>query len=202
MRVRTAVFNCRCFLSLNLSAVLFFLIFASFILSTSSAHCAQLTLAWDPNNDASTEGYKIQYGTQSGNYTFSIDVGNTTQHVVTDLQAGAIYFFAATAYDSNGNESDFSTELVVNTPSAPVDSDGDGLSDADEINIYGTNPSNPDSDGDGINDGEQLAFWGDNWNGDDDGDGIINLLDATPTKITPVPKKKVNMGPIYSLLLD
>ena len=36
-----------------------------------------------------------------------------------------------------------------------TDGDGDGLTDDDEINIYGTNPNNPDTDGDGINDGDE-----------------------------------------------
>ena len=37
------------------------------------------------------------------------------------------------------------------------DSDGDGLSDAEE-GLAGTNPANKaDSDGDGVNDGEELA---------------------------------------------
>src|SRR4051812_44450786 len=35
----------------------------------------------------------------------------------------------------------------------PTDSDGDGLYDADETNVYGTNPSAYDSDGDGSGDG-------------------------------------------------
>lgn len=45
-----------------------------------------------------------------------------------------------------------------NTPpdSAPRDSDGDGLSDEDEIRI-GTDPMNPDTDGDGLSDGEEVA---------------------------------------------
>ncbi|MDL1981652.1 MAG: hypothetical protein LWX02_09340 [Deltaproteobacteria bacterium] len=33
--------------------------------------------------------------------------------------------------------------------------DEDGLTDDDEINIYGTNPNDPDTDGDGINDGDE-----------------------------------------------
>jgi len=36
------------------------------------------------------------------------------------------------------------------------DSDGDGLSDFDEINIFGSDPHNADSDGDGIEDGEAV----------------------------------------------
>jgi hypothetical protein len=36
------------------------------------------------------------------------------------------------------------------------DTDGDGLSDGDEVNIYGTDPTNPDTDGDGISDGDEV----------------------------------------------
>jgi hypothetical protein len=38
------------------------------------------------------------------------------------------------------------------------DTDGDGVADGDEPNIYGTDPLNPDTDGDGATDGEEL-FW-------------------------------------------
>lgn len=37
-----------------------------------------------------------------------------------------------------------------------VDSDGDGLSDAAETDIYHTNPNNPDTDGDGYTDGDEI----------------------------------------------
>lgn len=37
-----------------------------------------------------------------------------------------------------------------------IDSDKDGLSDYDEINIYHTDPNNPDTDGDGINDCDEI----------------------------------------------
>lgn len=41
-----------------------------------------------------------------------------------------------------------------------LDSDGDGLSDADEINIVGTDPVNPDSDFDGFTDGDEVLSLG------------------------------------------
>lgn len=46
------------------------------------------------------------------------------------------------------------------TPTASplvVDSDGDGLTDADETGVYGTNPNVADSDGDGVLDGAEVA---------------------------------------------
>ena len=40
----------------------------------------------------------------------------------------------------------------------PVDSDGDGLSDAAERLVYKTDPHNPDTDGDGVSDGVEVAM--------------------------------------------
>jgi|GEM_PF-5932909 len=37
-----------------------------------------------------------------------------------------------------------------------LDTDGDGLSDWDELNIYNTNATNPDTDGDGVSDGDEV----------------------------------------------
>jgi len=39
-----------------------------------------------------------------------------------------------------------------------LDSDGDGISDYDEIHIYGTNPFAADTDGDGFTDGAEIAL--------------------------------------------
>jgi hypothetical protein len=41
---------------------------------------------------------------------------------------------------------------------ADPDSDDDGLTDADEINLFGTDPHNPDSDGDGAGDGFEVRL--------------------------------------------
>lgn len=58
-----------------------------------------------------------------------------------------------------------------------ADSDGDGLLDVDEVNIYSTKRRVADTDNDGINDGDEKTYWGDAWNADIDNDGLINLLD-------------------------
>jgi len=58
------------------------------------------------------------------------------------------------------------------------DSDGDGLTDPDEVEI-GTNPKNPDTDGDGLGD-EQEAHWltTSPLNVDSDGDGITDDVEV------------------------
>ena len=62
-----------------------------------------------------------------------------------------------------------------------TETDGDGISDWDEINVYGTDPDLPDTDGDGIDDGNELIYWGDpGYLTDHDGDAATyanNLLD-------------------------
>ncbi len=66
------------------------------------------------------------------------------------------------------------------------DTDGDGLTDADEINIYGTDPHNPDTDGDGLLDGVEVEMGcTDPLNPDTDGDGLsdgyeVNVLGTDP----------------------
>ena len=43
------------------------------------------------------------------------------------------------------------------TGSGTTDTDGDGLTDVDETNLYGTNPQMADTDGDGTDDGTEVA---------------------------------------------
>src|SRR3972149_603400 len=85
---------------------------------TNSANAGEAILTWDPpttNTDGTPltdlAGYKIHYGTTSGNYTTVIDVGNVTTYTVTNLTNNVTYYFATTAYDSSGNESGYSNEV-------------------------------------------------------------------------------------------
>lgn len=85
---------------------------------TAAAHAAQISLEWDANGEPDLSGYRVYYGTSSGHYTASVDVGNSTHCVISNLVQGVTYYFAATAYDSEENESGFSDEIVYAVPAA------------------------------------------------------------------------------------
>lgn len=71
----------------------------------SGVHVATAVVTWNANTESDLAGYKVYYGTESGQYTISIDVGNVTQRKVSGLEVGGVYYFVVTAYDLNGNES-------------------------------------------------------------------------------------------------
>ena len=87
-----------------------------FLTQISSFAVGNVTLAWNASQDASAVGYRIYYGPASGVYTNSAAVGNVTTATLTSLANGATYFFAATAYNSAGDESPFSNETSYNVP--------------------------------------------------------------------------------------
>jgi hypothetical protein len=70
-----------------------------------------VTLAWDPILQQDLAGYRVHWGTVSGDYTQETDVGNTTTAVVSNLTDGTTNFFAVTAYNSAGFESLPSNEV-------------------------------------------------------------------------------------------
>ena len=75
-------------------------------------------LEWNPNSEEDLAGYIVYYGTQSGVYKNSVDVGNITNSTVGALVPGVTYYFAVTAYDAAGLESGFSyeTHYPANVP--------------------------------------------------------------------------------------
>ncbi len=56
-------------------------------------------------------GFKVHYGTESGNYTNTVDTGFALNYTIDNLSSGTTYYFAITCYDINGNESGFSAEV-------------------------------------------------------------------------------------------
>jgi hypothetical protein len=63
------------------------------------------------------------------------------------------YLFSDWSGDATGTDNPLSVLMNADT-----DDDGDGLSDADEINTQGTNPKRADSDGDGLSDPDELQI--------------------------------------------
>ncbi len=85
-------------------------------LAASARAQTTVTLAWDPSAGVGISGYRVYQGSVSRTYTNIITVGNTTNCTVSNLVAGATYFFAVTARGTNGLESDFSTEISYTVP--------------------------------------------------------------------------------------
>ena len=53
----------------------------------------------------------MHYGNYSGNYQYTVNVGNSTSCTISGLEIGKTYYYAVTAYDTQNNESDFSNEV-------------------------------------------------------------------------------------------
>ena len=79
------------------------------------ANAATLTLAWNRNPEPDIAGYVVYWGTQSGVYTSSSNVGNVTQQQVTGLADATVYYFAVKAYNTAGLMSSYSSELSGQT---------------------------------------------------------------------------------------
>lgn len=69
-------------------------------------------------------GYKVKFGTASGSYKTTIDVGNNLGQLVTGLTPGITYYFAVIAYNGIGEStasSEMSTAAAGALPLAPHD---------------------------------------------------------------------------------
>ncbi|MDB4680783.1 hypothetical protein OAE72_02400 [Akkermansiaceae bacterium] len=97
-----------------------------------------------------------------------------TIEMTSSLTVGAS--FVADERDSDGDGLTNHEEIVVNQSDPDVpDSDGDGLTDGQEVNLTKTDPNLVDTDGDGITDA----------NDDQDGDNLNNLEEINDYKTNP-----------------
>ncbi len=103
--------------------------------------------------------------------TYLIDLGFSLQEAQPSNNIQSLLGFYVAG---NGWIDDIKTHAAI---PGTQDSDGDGLTDNEEIGTYGSHPYFADSDGDGIEDGDEVAYWGGDWASDPDGDTLINLLD-------------------------
>ncbi len=101
---------------------LMLLLFSTVFSQAGNSYAGQASLSWaapvtNSDGTALTDlvGYKVYYGTASGNYTQDVGVENVTNYTVSNLTGGT-YYFAITAYDISGNQSAYSNELSKTIP--------------------------------------------------------------------------------------
>lgn len=99
-------------------------VLAAFALAAPLTVASTVTLAWDPNPEPDIAGYKVYLGNSPQNYSSVVDAGNNTSQILSNLIPGTTYHFAATAYNTSGLESAFSSELshtvVLDPNTAPL----------------------------------------------------------------------------------
>ena len=112
-------------------------------------------------------------GDASDHFMVVADVAATGNLTDTDADEVPDLFDNCVAL-ANPNQADFNGDGVGDACS---DTDGDGLSDAVEITLFGTDPASSDSDGDGIDDATELQNCNTGCVGDYNADGLISISD-------------------------
>lgn len=76
----------------------------------------QVAISWYPNAERDLAGYNVYRGfSERGDY-FRVTTTRGTTAVDRDVVNGQTYFYAVSAYDFDGNESELSYDLVFDTP--------------------------------------------------------------------------------------
>ncbi|MBI2875792.1 MAG: right-handed parallel beta-helix repeat-containing protein, partial [Candidatus Tectomicrobia bacterium] len=97
---------------------------------TISPNNRSLLIQWD--QAVAATGYKIHYGTTAGVYDTTIDVGDVTHYLITDLTNDTPYYIALSSYNAEGEQSPNSAELIgvptpgITNPTVISSSVGDG----------------------------------------------------------------------------
>ncbi len=74
-----------------------------------------IKLSWDASPIGDLAGYRIYLNTDSSGFPYAdtVDVDNTTSVTLSSLEPGLTYYVAATCYDTDGNESWYSSEAAT-----------------------------------------------------------------------------------------
>ncbi len=102
--------------------------------------------------------------------------------------------------DTGGNDDDNDgltndEEGVIGTNPQNPDTDGDGLTDGEEVIVYGTDPLDPDSDNDGLTDGDEVLDTLTDPNDDDtDNDGLLDGAEVQTHETDPLDEDTDNDG--------
>jgi len=130
------------------------------------------------------KGQIVLVNAASGLYNYTPAPGfsgdDIIQFRVSDGLGGFIDAQLVITLDSDGDGISDAEEITLGTNPHATDSDGDGLNDYVEINIHHTDPLNADSDGDGLNDGVEVNTYGTSpLNPDTDSDGLSDRQEIT-----------------------
>ncbi|RYD66772.1 MAG: hypothetical protein EOP83_04225 [Verrucomicrobiaceae bacterium] len=92
-------------------------------LAHAASDSGSVSVAWNPNSESDVTGYKVYWGRTSRIYDQVLNAGTNPQAVLPNLASGQPYYCAVTAYNAQGQESSFSTEIAVmyGTPSGNTD---------------------------------------------------------------------------------
>jgi hypothetical protein len=91
------------------------------IVGVAPALASQVHLAWDaPDASTPPAGYLLYAWQEPTEGPQSVRVGLQTTYILSGLEDGATYVFAVTAYDAEGNESDYSNMVTVTIPGGPT----------------------------------------------------------------------------------
>ena len=86
--------------------------------TVGAAFAASVTLSWNRNQEPDIKGYNISWGTEPGQYTKTIFIGDKSTspsrriYTINDLEGGHTYYFALQAVDLSGQTSSYSREVV------------------------------------------------------------------------------------------
>ena len=85
-----------------------------------SPNTVSVVLAWDRTTSTNViTNYAVYFGSASRAYTNSVSSGTNLTVTVSNLPYSGPYFFAATAKDKQGLESDYSSEISLLLPVIP-----------------------------------------------------------------------------------
>jgi hypothetical protein len=91
---------------------------AQYYFPTNPPAC--VPLAWDAPTATNVIAFHVYWGVASRQYTNLATVSGTNFARIATLAWGVTYYFAATAIDTLGLESDFSNEISYTTPAGPA----------------------------------------------------------------------------------
>jgi hypothetical protein len=98
------------------------LVLGGLLFASADRSLADVTIGWDPNSEADLAGYGIYVSQDSPGPPFDhlgdvfideLSDPDNPSVTLTEIDDDGIYYIAATAFDDQGDESDFSKQLCI-----------------------------------------------------------------------------------------